>query len=307
MSNIQAHVTTMSQTSSTECGRRNHSTISAARLRSTSVDTVPIKVDVKCPPLIMTGKMSCLAVTIQAANDIATPTAATLPRIALAGPSPYFRAAIAALQQCIAEHQKRETDVPDLVKPDRRLRAGIEKPGRGEQTGKGQGVNDRCHRGEQISAGEQQQRPRAHDGELRKQQDGRDQVVDCERGLIARNEGRNRGKRHGGVERGADEQNRGNADDAESPYAVTVGGRQGRKKDLRSSAVCIVVSGKLASNAPSHQSYSEQHYRHIQDSGYRPELSHRGGARSSSDIRRTESIKVTYYLFNSGSERLWSE
>ena len=71
MSYIQAHITTISQMSSTECGRRYHSISSAAKLRSTSADSVPIRVQVKCPPLIMTGSRSCLAVTNQAAKDMA--------------------------------------------------------------------------------------------------------------------------------------------------------------------------------------------------------------------------------------------
>jgi len=47
MSNSQAHITTMSQTSSTECGRRNHRISSAARLRSNSADMAPVKIQVK--------------------------------------------------------------------------------------------------------------------------------------------------------------------------------------------------------------------------------------------------------------------
>ena len=43
MSNIQAHITTISQTSSTECGRRSHSTDQRSEAESTiTVDTTPI-------------------------------------------------------------------------------------------------------------------------------------------------------------------------------------------------------------------------------------------------------------------------
>ena len=41
MSNNQAHITTISQMSSTECGRRSHSTASAAKLRHHTVATTP--------------------------------------------------------------------------------------------------------------------------------------------------------------------------------------------------------------------------------------------------------------------------
>jgi hypothetical protein len=75
----------MSQMSSTECGRRNHKSSSAAKLRSSSADNVPIKVDVKCPPLNIVGRISCLAVTIHVVIDNAAPTARTLHSSALPG------------------------------------------------------------------------------------------------------------------------------------------------------------------------------------------------------------------------------
>ena len=46
MSNSQAHITTMSQTSSTECGRRHHSTRRAARLSDHTAETTPIMTEV---------------------------------------------------------------------------------------------------------------------------------------------------------------------------------------------------------------------------------------------------------------------
>ena len=44
MSNSQAHIVTMSQTSITVCGLRNHSVTSAAKLRDHTNDTTPIMV-----------------------------------------------------------------------------------------------------------------------------------------------------------------------------------------------------------------------------------------------------------------------
>ncbi len=41
MSNIQAHITTISQTSSTECGLRSHRLTNAARLRHHTIETTP--------------------------------------------------------------------------------------------------------------------------------------------------------------------------------------------------------------------------------------------------------------------------
>ena len=46
MSNSQAHITTISQMSSTEYGLRNHSPASAARLSDHTVDTTPSMMDV---------------------------------------------------------------------------------------------------------------------------------------------------------------------------------------------------------------------------------------------------------------------
>jgi hypothetical protein len=83
----------------------------------------------------------------------------------------YPGSTVLVFQKRIADHEKRKAGVPDLVQPGRRLRAGIEQPGWGKHAGKRQGMDDRGARGEQISARKQQQRPRAQQGELRKQQD----------------------------------------------------------------------------------------------------------------------------------------
>src|SRR5690242_18754287 len=82
MSNSHAHITTISQTSITLCGRRNHSTISAARLRHHTVDTTTIMLVVYRPPLSSTGSKSCPAVTTHVHTIISRSTAATDPRIA---------------------------------------------------------------------------------------------------------------------------------------------------------------------------------------------------------------------------------
>ncbi len=225
--------------SSTECGRRNHSTSSAARLRASSVDTCRGQDGRKVPvALNSVGRRSCLAVTIQTATDNATPTATDAPQHCAARRSPDFGAAIAVFQQRIAEDDERKSAVPDLVEPGRGLRTGIEQPGRSKHAGKGQGVDDRGGRGEQISARQQQQSPRPQQAELRKQQDRRDQIVDCKRGLIARDERRDRGKRHGGKRHGKANRT------AETPTTASAAARSRlvagkvERKMLRSLPVC---------------------------------------------------------------------
>ena len=142
-------------------------------------------------------------------------TATMLATIAAAGRALNLRLVVFCFQQRIAEDQQRKSAVPDHVEPDGGLRARAEQPAGREQAGKGQGVDDGRHGREQISAGEQQQRPRAGNRELRKQQNGGDQVVDGQRGLIARNECRDRGKRHAGKRHGAGEQHGRDADHGE--------------------------------------------------------------------------------------------
>jgi hypothetical protein len=148
-----------------------------------------------------------------------------------AGRPPYLRLVVPCLRQRIAEDQERKYAVPHHVEPDGSLRSRTEQPAGREQAGKGEGVDDGRHGREQISAREQQQRPRAGKRELRKQQDGGDQVVDRQGGLIARHERRDRGKRHAGKRHGAGEQYRRDADHGERGHAIAARGRHGRKKD----------------------------------------------------------------------------
>jgi len=149
-----------------------------------------------------------------------------------AGRALYLRLVVPCLQQGIAEDEQRKTAVPDHVEPDGGLRSRAEQATGREQSGKGQRVDDGCQRREQISAGEQQHRPRAGNRKLRKQQDGGDQVVDGERGLIARHECRDRGERHAGKRHGAGEQHRQDADHGERGHAIAARRRHGRKKDV---------------------------------------------------------------------------
>jgi hypothetical protein len=93
-------------------------------------------------------------------------------------------------------------------------------------------MDDRSGRGEQISARKQQQSPRPQRDELRKQQNGRDQIVDCKRGLITRNERRNRGKPHSGKWYGNGEQHCGDGDNGQSRNAIPACRRYGREKDV---------------------------------------------------------------------------
>ena len=149
-----------------------------------------------------------------------------------AGRAPYFRAVVRCFQQRIAENQKRKSAVPDHVEPDGGLRAGAEKPVGGEQAGKSQGVNDRSDGGEQISAREQQHRARTGNCKLRKQQHRGDQVIDGQRRLIARNECRDRCKRHAGKRYRAGEQHRRYADHGERGHTIAARRGHGREKDV---------------------------------------------------------------------------
>ena len=122
--------------------------------------------------------------------------------------------------------------MPDHVEPDGGLRARAEQSAGSKQAGKGQSVDDgRCRR-EQISAGKQQQRARAGDRELRKQQNGGDHIVDRQRGLIARDECRDGGKRHAGKGHRACEQHRRDADHGQRGGAIATARRHGREKDV---------------------------------------------------------------------------
>ena len=147
---------------------------------------------------------------------IATLTATMLATIGRAGRAPYLRrrcplpsaahsrgpaAEIRRARSCRARRWS--------AVPHRAARSGANRPG------KVRAWTIAAMRREQISAREQQQRPRAGNRELRKQQDGGDQIVDGQCGLIARNECRDRGKRHAGKRHGAGEQHRRDADHGE--------------------------------------------------------------------------------------------
>jgi hypothetical protein len=143
----------------------------------------------------------------------------------------YFGAAILVFQERIAEHEKRKSAVPDHVEPGCCLRSGAQQSTRGKQAWKGQAVDNSRDGGEQISARKQQQSPRPQQRELRIQQDGRDKIVDRERGLVTRNERRHRNERHRGKIRRKCEQHRRDADNGQGGPAIATCGRKGREKD----------------------------------------------------------------------------
>ena len=99
------------------------------------------------------------------------------------------RALVAAIER-ISEDEQREAAVPDHVEPRRRLWPGAEQSGRRVKIGKGQGVQQRGQRSEQISASEIQQTARSYLRHLREQQYRGDDIVDGERRLTARDERR---------------------------------------------------------------------------------------------------------------------
>ena len=189
MSNSHAHMTTISQRSSTEWGLRNHITSSAARLSSHTPETTAIidrgvaARDQKQRKKVVPGgdgedadgrgRKRADDGDRNVAGDVA----------ALRGQG---------CEQRVADQQQRKPGVPEHVKPDRGLRTGSEKSGRREQARKRQHVGQRNDGGEQVSADQQQQLPRAQDHELGAEQHRGDQVGQRERRLIAGDESRRR-------------------------------------------------------------------------------------------------------------------
>jgi transposase len=93
-------------------------------------------------------------------------------------------------------------------------------------------MGDRYRSREKISASQQQEPARPQDGELRKQQDRSEEIDDRECRLIARKRRRNLGHRYAGERRGADENNRRDADHDHRHHALARFCRQRGQKDV---------------------------------------------------------------------------
>ncbi len=135
------------------------------------------------------------------------------------GPADPGRAALIP-GEGVGQHEQRKAAVPDHVQPHGGLRAGAEQACWRKQTGKAQPVDDRGRRGEHVAAGQQQQRPGSQDCKLREQQGCGDQIIERQRGLIARDECRHRRERHAGIGNGDREQKDGDGDDRERNPAI---------------------------------------------------------------------------------------
>jgi hypothetical protein len=86
--------------------------------------------------------------------------------------------------------------VPGHIEPRRRLGAGAEQAVGREQAREREGMHAGQTGSEQIPAGQLEQRLRPDDTELAEQHHRREQIVQYERRLIARNEGLHRRERH---------------------------------------------------------------------------------------------------------------
>jgi hypothetical protein len=120
----------------------------------------------------------------------------------------------------------------DHVEPCRGLRACAEQTSRRKQPRKGEGVHKRNRRGEQISAGEQQERAGTQNRELRKQQHRSDEVVDRQRRLIACDESGHLRQRNVGIGYDEREQQRRQADDHHCRNAIAACGRQSGQENV---------------------------------------------------------------------------
>ena len=81
--------------------------------------------------------------------------------------------------------------------------------------------------GEEVAAGQHEQRPRSQETELTEQQDRRDQIVDRERRLIDRDEGPDRRERHLRERRCGEKDRGGHQHDREGKPTLAPLGRQG--------------------------------------------------------------------------------
>ena len=94
-------------------------------------------------------------------------------------------------------------------------------------------MRNRQEGGEQVAAGQQEQRPRAGDVELAEQEDRSDQVVDHQRQFIDRDEGRQRGERNLRERRRREEDHDGDQHHRERDPVLVASRGQGRQENRR--------------------------------------------------------------------------
>jgi len=120
--------------------------------------------------------------------------------------------------------------MPEHVQPGRALGPGAQQAGRREQAGEREHVRDGHDGGEEVTAGQYEQRPRSQETELTEQQDRRDQIVDRKRRLIDRDEGPDRRERHLGERHRGEKDRGGHQHDREGEPTLAPLGRQGRQE-----------------------------------------------------------------------------
>ena len=195
MSNSHATITSISQTSRTECGRRDPQHGSAAKLSAhvgrhdedQGRRVVVAGHDRRQRRASGRGEQGEARDRGRYGRDVGDHRDARGPRRSRA---------VAVLQETVADHQQRKAAVPEHVEPRGALRRRAEQAGRREQARKRQRMHHRHQRAEEIRAGEQQQGARTQQAELRVEQHRGDQVAGGERRLIGRDEGPDDGKLH---------------------------------------------------------------------------------------------------------------
>src|SRR5260221_4362345 len=96
------------------------------------------------------------------------------------------------LQECVRDHERREAGVPEHVEPRRTLGSGDEESRWREASRKSHRMGNGGECGEEVSARQDQERPRAEEVELPEKERRRDEIDHDKRRLVERDERRNR-------------------------------------------------------------------------------------------------------------------
>ena len=123
------------------------------------------------------------------------------------------RAAPFVLHQSVCDDEEREAAMPEHIQPGSALGAGAKQAGRREQPREREGVRDGHESGEQIAAGQHEQRPGLQKPELTEEQHRGHQIVDHERRFIDWDEGRDLSERDFGERRSYEKNDDGHQDD----------------------------------------------------------------------------------------------
>jgi hypothetical protein len=99
---------------------------------------------------------------------------------------------VTALEQGVRDDGERQSGVPEVIEPNRRIDACSEQPRFRKRAGKRQGMRDDNQSSEEVTGRERQQGRRAYHRNLREEQRRRDQIAQQKGRIDDRNERRNR-------------------------------------------------------------------------------------------------------------------